>query len=328
MILRLAGVFLLGFFIAAILLLFFQRASCRYRILFSNVPLVGGLAIAVSFIAAYLCGIVFAHFSLSREALGIFSGSFLLLFFGLIDDWRPLSVKSKLLLQVIACSVLVSFGVRTNIAYIGEAANIALSFFWIIGITNAFNLLDVLDGLAGGLAVIAALSLLCIAVISGNIIAAFLSVALCGPLCAFLIYNLPPARLYLGNSGSHFLGFVLAALAIIISYAPLERKIALLSPLLILGFAIFDTLFLVLMRVKQKRPIFQKSGDHLALRFLKAARSKGKALLLMLSLGLFFSVSGIFLSVVNNHAGLVIVGVIISVSVFVGFKMDKVEINA
>ena len=131
----------------------------------------------------------------------------------------------------------------------------------------------------------------------------------------------------MGNSGSHFLGFTLAAVALAISYAPLERKIALLSPLLILGFPIFDTAFLILMRAKKGRLIFKKSNDHLALRFLRLGYSKNKTLLFMLILSLFFSLSGVCLSQVSNTLGIVIVALVIIVGLVLTKRMSRVSID-
>jgi UDP-N-acetylmuramyl pentapeptide phosphotransferase/UDP-N-acetylglucosamine-1-phosphate transferase len=131
----------------------------------------------------------------------------------------------------------------------------------------------------------------------------------------------------MGNSGSHFLGFSLAAIALGISYAPMERKIALFSPLLILGFAIFDTAFLILMRVRKARSIFKKSNDHLALRFLCLGYSKNRALLFMLSLALFFSLSGVALSQVSNSLGIIIIVLVVMVGLALTKKMGRVSID-
>ena len=132
----------------------------------------------------------------------------------------------------------------------------------------------------------------------------------------------------MGNSGSHFLGFILAALALVISYAPLEREIALLSPLLILGLPIFDTGFLIWARLIKKRLPFKKSNDHPALKFLALGYSQKKALLVMLSLCLFFSLCGILLSQVSNLFGITIITFVILVSLVLTKQMGKVAADA
>jgi len=130
----------------------------------------------------------------------------------------------------------------------------------------------------------------------------------------------------MGNSGSHFLGFVLAAIALVISYAPLERKIALFSPLLILGLPIFDTAFLISMRIIKKSLPFKKSNDHLALRFLALGYSRKKTLLIMLTLCLFFSLCGILVSLVSNLSGITIIVFVGLVSLALTKKMSRVSV--
>lgn len=277
----------------------------------------------LSFLLASLL-VFFVYRSLPQEVVGIIITSLIMLIFGVIDDLRELSIPAKFLVQIIAISLLIFFGIRTQIVYIGNIANIIITFIWVLGITNAFNHLDVIDGLASGTALIVSLAFFVISFLNGDIKTVILSLALAAAAFSFLIRNLPPARIYMGNSGSHFLGFVLAAIALVISYAPLERKIALLSPLLILGLPIFDTAFLILMRIAKKSLPFKKSNDHLALRLLAIGYSKKKTLLTMLSLCLFFSLCGILLSKVSNLFGITIIGFVVLVSLVLTIKMSKI----
>ena len=131
----------------------------------------------------------------------------------------------------------------------------------------------------------------------------------------------------MGNTGSHFLGFVLAAIALSISYAPLDRKVALATPLLILGFPIFDTVFLIWIRMKNKRSIFKKSKDHLALRFLALDYSKRRALLAMSALCLFFSLCGILVSQASNFFSTTVILFALFVSLILARAMGKVTID-
>jgi UDP-GlcNAc:undecaprenyl-phosphate GlcNAc-1-phosphate transferase len=150
---------------------------------------------------------------------------------------------------------------------------------------------------------------------------------LLGPLFGFLFRNFPPAKVYMGNSGSHLLGFVLAGISIMISYAPLERRVALVTPLLILGLPILDTAFLIFMRISKKKLPFKKSNDHLPLRLLALGYSKRKALLTMFSLCLFFSICAIMVSRFSNFVGISIIIFVIVVSWLFTKKMSKVAIN-
>lgn len=301
----------------------FRRLAVRYKILTQQgMPLIGGMSMGLSFVLACLFS-SFLYGSLPQEVRGIIFASVLMLIFGVIDDWRELSIIAKFLVQIIATALLVLFGIKTQIVYIGNVLNIMITFIWVLAITNAFNHLDVMDGLASSTAMIISLAFFTISILNQDTKTAILSLALSGAVFSFLIYNLPPAKIYMGNSGSHFLGFVLAAIALVISYAPLQRKVALLSPLLILGLPIFDTAFLILIRMRKNKLPFEKSKDHLALRFLALGYSKKKALLLMLTLALFFSVCGIFLSQASNLFGLSVVIFAVLMSLIITYRMGR-----
>lgn len=316
-------------FLAGIIFIWLLRKlTLRYKILLpQGVPLIGGIAMGLSFMFACIIALLF-YKNLWQEVRGIIIPSFIMLIFGFVDDWKELSILAKFLVQIMATSLLIFFGIRTQIVNIGNLANIIITFIWMLGISNAFNHLDIIDGLASGTAVIVSLAFLTISLLNGDIKIIILALALSGAIFSFLIYNLPPAKIYMGNCGSHFLGFILAAIALAISYAPLERKMALFSPLLILGFPIFDTAFLMLMRIKQGRSAFKKSNDHLALRFLKLGYSKNKTLYLMLILALFFSFSGVAISQVSNFLGLIIIIFAGLASLAVTRRMGKVSIDA
>lgn len=311
-----------------IFLLPLKKAALKRRLLVSQgVPLVGGLAIGLVFLLIILFGFLL-HGGLPSEIGGIMAASFLMLIFGAIDDLRELSVVVKLSAQLIAASFLIFLGVRTQIIHIGGPANIIITLAWILAITNAFNHLDVTDGVAGSTALIAALAFFAVAVLNRDIHTAILSLSLSGALVGFLIFNFPPAKVYMGNSGSHFLGFVLSAVALLISYAPVERKVALISPLLILGFPIFDTAFLVFLRIGKNKLPFKKSNDHLALRFLAAGYSKKKTLFTMACLSLFFSLCGVLLSRLPDMPGIAIIVIIVLLSLGLARKMGRVRVDA
>ena len=317
------GGFLLGIFFISLL----KKFSLSYNLLIpKGIPLIGGLGMGSSFILVALPSF-FLYSGLSKQLVGVIVSSTIMLVFGVIDDWQELSVRAKFLIQIITTSLLIVFGIRTQIVYIGNLFNIIITFIWILAITNAFNHLDIMDGLASGTALTVSFSFFVISLLNGDIKTIILTLSLIGAILSFLIYNLPPAKIYLGNTGSHFLGFVLAAIALLVSYAPLERKIALFSPLLILGLPIFDTAFLILMRIKKRKLIFRKSNDHLALRFLSRGYSKKKSLLFMLLLGLFFSLSGVVLSQVPNPLGIIMVIFVALVSLIIAFRMSKIAVN-
>lgn len=315
-------------FLVGILAIFLLRKMALKSGFFmiKGIPLVGGPGIALAFILGSLGGL-FIFKVISKEITGILLASTAMLIFGLFDDRKELSIKTKFIVQIIASTILILSGVRTNIVYIGSFANIAITLIWVIGITNAFNHLDIMDGLAAAVAVIVSGVFLAAALINQDIKSLILALALLSGVFSFLIYNLPPAKVYMGNSGSHFLGFVLSAVAIVISYAPMERKIALLAPILILGFPIFDTVFVSILRLKKNILPFKKSNDHLALLFLRLGFSKNKALGAMLLLTLSFSLSGLALMKVSNLSGMILILVIVFVSMIFINRMAKLKVN-
>ncbi len=228
---------------------------------------------------------------------------------------------------MVAVTVLVACGVTTKIALIGPLLNIVVTFVWTLSIINALNLLDIMDGLCSGITVIAAAAFLMIAFISQNLVAIVLSSFVIGAGLGFLRYNFPPAKIYLGDNGSMFFGFILAATAIIIDYAPLKREIALLVPILILGLPLFDTAFVVLMRIVHGRPIMKKSKDHFALRLLSAGWKDYSVILAMYLFGLFFAGSALLINRVSNIEGLILLIMIAVICTVALKKIGAIKID-
>jgi UDP-GlcNAc:undecaprenyl-phosphate GlcNAc-1-phosphate transferase len=310
-----------GFALSTLLVYALKQFSLKKHLLIKQgIPFSAGIGMGLAFICASMVGSMLFKCA-AQKSSGIIIASGIMLVFGLIDDFRELSIFHKFLFEIIAATCLILFGVRTNIIYLGNALNIAVTFIWVIAIANAINHLDVMDGVASGISLIAGISFFVISLLVNDIQSMVLSLSLIAAILGFLIYNFPPAKIYMGNSGSHFLGFVLAAIALNISYADLGREIALLSPLLILGFPIFDTVFLIVVRTAQGKSALRKIDDHLALRFIKLGYSKRKTLLLMLGLSLFFSSAGIMLSRVSNIFGIMIIAFLALVSLALVKKM-------
>jgi UDP-GlcNAc:undecaprenyl-phosphate GlcNAc-1-phosphate transferase len=167
--------------------------------------------------------------------------------------------------QLLAVFVLIKSGIRIEIASLPDWVDIALTIVWIVGITNAFNLLDIMDGLSAGVGAVSAGFLCVVAVLNGDQTIAFMVAALLGSLIGFLRYNWQPASIYMGDSGAMFIGLMLGAIAMIGKYTG-EHVISLLTPVLILGMPIFDTLFVMYIRFLRGLPIFLGSPDHIAIR--------------------------------------------------------------
>ena len=313
--------------LTVLFILFLMRIARQRKIMMSqDTPVIGGIGMGLSFLATFAL-YLFSSRTGQHQLSATIIASLVMLIFGILDDLKELSVLKQFMVQVIATSVLVFFGVRTNIAHIGILANIVITYIWVIGITNSINLLDVMDGVAGAVTLVISLSFCAISMLTGQIAVTILSLTLSGMVAGFLFFNLPKARVYMGNSGSHFLGFLLAAIAIMISYSDSSRRVALFSPLLILGFPIFDTLFLIMIRLIKGKSAFNKSNDHLVLRMLKVGYSKKKALFLMAAITFFFAVAGIVVSRSVNAIALVVVSFMACWSILLAFKMGRVAIE-
>jgi UDP-GlcNAc:undecaprenyl-phosphate GlcNAc-1-phosphate transferase len=224
------------------------------------VPYLGGLALYLAFI-----GSLAFTFEFRQDVLGVLLAGTLVVMLGLIDDLGVLSPGKKLAGQLVAVFVLIKSGIRIEIAALPDWLDLGLTVLWMIGMINAFNLLDIMDGLAAGIGFIAAAFLFLVAVLNGDSTIAFLLAALGGSLLGFLRYNWHPAKIYMGDTGALFLGFILGALAMIGQYSRLH-DLGLLAPVFILGIPIFDTFFVMYVRLAHRLPVYLGSPDHVALR--------------------------------------------------------------
>ncbi len=284
-----------------------------------RIPHIGGLSVCVAFTTVFLWAIL-SHGFLSSQARGILAGIIIIVVVGLLDDCLELSPVAKFFGQMLAITCLVFFNLTTQMVHLSPIINILVTYFWCLSIINALNLLDIMDGLCSGVTFIALGTFLVMSFLSQNLFAVIVCSAMLGAVLGFLRYNFPSASIYLGDTGSMLCGFVLAAIAMIVDYAPLQREIALITPVLVLGLPLFDTAFVVLMRLLHKRPIAKKSRDHFALRLLSAGWQESKVLLLMYLFALFFSISALVISNVTNRLGILL---LITISLICAMALKK-----
>jgi UDP-GlcNAc:undecaprenyl-phosphate/decaprenyl-phosphate GlcNAc-1-phosphate transferase len=256
------------------------------------VPYLGGLAVFVAFLAAFAA---FGRFD--QQALAILLGATLVMALGLLDDMGRLSPWAKLAGQSLAVLTAVKAGVGIHIALFPDWLSFALTFFWLLLMTNAMNLIDIMDGLSSGVGAIACFFLLVVALSAGQGGEAVMAAALMGALAGFLRHNRYPARIYLGDAGSLFAGFVLGALALTGVWAR-ENELSLLAPLLVLGVPLFDTVFVSVIRISRGASPLRGSPDHFPLRLRRwrlsvprtvLASYAASALLGAAALGMVFS---------------------------------------
>ena len=250
------------------------------------VPLIGGISIMFGFLASLTIIRFTTNFPTGtlRNLRGIFLGTVIIFILGLIDDIRKpkgLSAVSRLIFQAIAAGCLIYFNVK--IQFVPEPWGAILTILWVCGLTNAFNLLDIQDGLATSQALLASLAFLLISLPSENIYVNFLAIALIGATLAFWPYNhgLCKIKSFLGDSGSTILGFLLSALALGVDYSA-QNPLAVFVPLLILALPIFDTLYVSIVRLLKGMSPLHGSPDHVALRLFRRGLSKTQVLICLI----------------------------------------------
>ncbi|MDR0876264.1 MAG: undecaprenyl/decaprenyl-phosphate alpha-N-acetylglucosaminyl 1-phosphate transferase [Clostridiales Family XIII bacterium] len=246
------------------------------------IPRLGGLAIFISFIVCVLIyrGLVLSGFDWAHDPLetipkltAVIVGGIIIFFLGAIDDTLNLPAKVKLIGQIACAAVVFFMGLRIPAIKSfgwhfaedspgGLIISFILTVFWLVLITNMINLIDGLDGLAAGVAGIAALAISYSSYIHGQYTAAFVMIILAGSALGFLPFNFYPAKAFMGDSGAMFLGFTLAAVAII-EPAKSSTLIATVAPVLVLGVPLFDVGFAVIRRWLRGQPIFSADKEHL-----------------------------------------------------------------
>ena len=286
------------------------------------VPRIGGVGIYIAFMAAMLSFMVYGELSdeVLTELAGLMTGGSLIVLLGLIDDYKNLPAKVKLLGQIVCACVLVAFDVRIDFItdpfgdylYL-EYLAIPATIFWIVGLTNTVNLIDGLDGLAAGVATIASVTICLVALQQGYALVAVLTAALAGAAIGFLFYNFNPAKIFMGDTGSMFLGFMLAGISVI-GAVKSAATIALIVPILALGLPIMDTTFAIVRRYRGGVPIFKPDKGHLHHRLLDLGFTQRQAVLLMYIISALLGLSAVALTEVSGGIALLIfAGVVISV---------------
>lgn len=286
------------------------------------VPYLGGIAIYLSFLLALTATLRFD----STEVLGLLLAGAIVVILGLIDDLGALTPGVKLAGQVVAVLTLMNAAIYIKLAFLPAWAAIALSFVWLLSITNAFNIIDVMDGLAAGVAAVAALVLFLVAASNGRTTQATLLAALCGALVGFLRYNVAPARIYMGDAGSMFIGLMLGALAMNNSYTR-KNLVASLAPVIILGVPVFDMLFVMYVRFRRGIPVMRGSPDHFALRLRKWRLSTRQTVLASWSATLLLGALAIGLMLFGTAGALGILAALAAASLALAVFLRRIDMR-
>ena len=277
-----------------------------------KMPKFGGPAVILGFIISmiYLIAIMSIEGSLElfdyqeygKKLLGILLGIGVIAITGIIDDIKTLKPWQELIGQTIAAIIVVAFGIQIehlNIPFLyrvglSEAFSVIITILWIVGVTNAINLIDGLDGLSSGISLISCISLLIIFLMNGSpMIATVIVTAMSGALVGFLPYNFSPAKTFIGDTGSNFLGFMLAVVSIL-GVAKTYTAAVIVLPVIVLGLPIFDVIFAIVRRIakgKSIKAVFKPDKGHLHHKLVEKGFTQKQAVLILYglsaSLGMF-----------------------------------------
>ena len=283
-------------------------------------PRLGGLAIYIAFVIACL-----ASMELTMDLVGILIGGTMITVLGVLDDVYQLPAKVKLLGQIAAACVLVLFDIRIEWVnnplggfFYLDMLSIPFTILWVISFTNVVNLIDGLDGLAAGVSAIASLTVILVAIQMGYFHVALLTAALAGAIIGFIRYNFNPATIFMGDTGSMFLGYMLAAISI---YGAVKTAttIALIVPAIALGLPILDTAFAIMRRYVNGKPIFQPDKGHLHHRLLDTGMSHKEVVLFMYGITAILCIGAVLWAEMDGFYAALIIAVIIT-AVAVGAK--------
>jgi UDP-GlcNAc:undecaprenyl-phosphate GlcNAc-1-phosphate transferase len=260
--------------------------------------------------------------------VGILLGASLVSFLGIWDDRHSLRPLFKLLGQLVAALILIYSGVQVNI-FPFQWLNVAVSVLWVVGITNALNLLDNMDGLSGGVAAIASAFLLLLAAMSGQYLVGSLAAALLGACLGFLYYNFnpatifAPASIFLGDSGSLFLGFVLAAVGIKLRFPTNSFLITWMIPIVVLWLPIFDTALVVISRLRRGlNPLTSPGRDHVSHRLVARGFSRREAVLTLYLVCGVLGVLAIFISQAGALEAYLVGGGMLAISILALWRLE------
>jgi UDP-GlcNAc:undecaprenyl-phosphate GlcNAc-1-phosphate transferase len=264
----------------------------------AQTPLAGGLAVFTGILIPLLAGIVIGlamhhsdtvalfEYGLNKRAiqlLGIFGGALGMLSLGMADDWIELPPATKFGGQLLIALLVAACGVRITLFVPNILFSYAVTILWILTLVNAFNFMDNMNGLCAGLGIIAATAFALIAALSGQYLVATMAFVGAGALLGFLPYNFPRASAFLGDAGSHLIGFLLAVLAILPHFytAKHPHSLAVLKPLMVLAVPLGDLCWVVLLRWRAGKPFYIGDNNHLSHRMTRRGFSKTAAVVLI-----------------------------------------------
>ncbi|MFC0469966.1 glycosyltransferase family 4 protein [Halalkalibacter kiskunsagensis] len=281
----------------------------------------GGLAIYIGF----LIGLIILQPE-SPFMLPILIGGFIIIVTGFLDDMTELSAKWKLLGQLAAAGVVIYGGVKVefiNLPFDGQLQlgwfSIPLTLLWIVGVTNAINLIDGLDGLAAGVSSIVLITISSLAIVQGDVFVAALGVVLLGSTLGFLVHNFNPAKIFMGDTGALFLGYMISVISLL-GFKNVTM-FSLLIPVIILAIPISDTLFAIVRRLVHKQPLSAPDKSHLHHCLLRLGLSHKQTVLAIYAMTAFFGLAAVMLTMATLWISMIILCITI---IAIQFLVERV----
>ena len=263
---------------------------------------IGGVAIWSSTMLTFLCLVFMSYYPYGSLLSGILLGGSLMFLLGLVDDIYNLDAKFKLFIQVSIATLVYLLGVQiNNVPFIGDIGifSYPITLLWIVGISNALNFIDGVDGLAGSVVTINAvtLAIIAVAMTPSNPISALIGFILAGSMLAFLTYNFNPAKIFMGDSGANFLGFILSIIALDGAFKQ-ATILSLMLPILALAVPIFDNLFVVFKRFSEGKPVYQADRSQIHFRLQEKGLNITQIVTILSAISLVCSIISILLLMV------------------------------
>ncbi len=297
---------------------FLDRPSAR-KLQSRPIPLLGGIAI--------YAGVILSILLLGRnylpELIGILGGATFLSLLGLLDDRVELAASVKFIGQILATVSLILAGVQIQLSVLPDWADIVLTVCWVVGISNAINFLDNMDGLAGGVSAVSAAFFLVIAAMNGQYLVSSLAAAIFGACLGFLFFNSKPATIFMGDAGSLFLGFCLAAVGIKLRFPENIVFVTWMVPVLVMWVPILDTTLVILSRVRRGVNPFTTAGkDHTSHRLVKHGYSQREAVFALYLAGCATGLLAIFVMQANPIEGYQVMAALTLASLYAIWRLE------
>ena len=291
----------------------------------SPVPYLGGMAVLSAFLAVVAAPVVIDQTAaINRQIIGVIAVATCLAVIGLIDDLRSLPFSIRLLAEVMAGLVIWAGGARVQFSNV-SAIDLFLTVAWVVGVTNAFNLMDNMDGLSAGIAAIASTGFFAVAVANDQFLVAGVAIAIAGSALGFLFHNFHPASIYMGDAGALFFGLMISFLGLKTQMSSVH-SMPYLAPLVILLIPLLDTSLVTISRLRHGLSPFQGGRDHLSHRLLRSGLQIRPVALVLYTCAATCGVVGYVIARTDGTSALILFCLAVSVAGLVGFGLYRVPV--